>query len=424
MADAEEGAPPLAEAAELVDAEAAAAADGGGDAAEAAAVAAPMDFAKEAVPVAIPANFFKQVEIDLEDARVGLAGVTTHDVPHVSDEVILQALREHNVVLTLTRGDVDRHDDELEAAREESRQLRARLEAAEARIEAQADDLAATKARVAAAEENVSALQDKVSGLDDLEETVKSQGLRLTALHETQQAMGTRFDKRFEAAEGALARVEGRVGSVEGAASRLEGRVDKLKEELLVPAHNVTLPADLQAEGEAGGSEDDVAKLTHLLGVFRDSLEAHEAAVERQRKMLEEHAEAIDGKASIDVEDAVRAHAAHLEGVQSRMDARARAGFSGVPRGASGRASSVDVDAADGRTHQFSPVARSTRDTTRRPFVEVGVSPRRTRTATCPPCSRTSRPRSRSFWRSWSSSSARCPTTTSTSRSRGATRRF
>ena len=154
--------------------------------------------------------------------------------------------------------------------------LRARLEAAEARIEAQADDLAATKARVAAAEENVSALQDKVSGLDDLEETVKSQGLRLTALHETQQAMGARFDKRFEAAEGALARVEGRVGSVEGAASRLEGRVDKLKEELLVPAHNVTLPADLQAEGEAGGSEDDVAKLTHLLGVFRGAAQESE----------------------------------------------------------------------------------------------------------------------------------------------------
>ncbi|KAH8059727.1 hypothetical protein JL721_9144 [Aureococcus anophagefferens] len=180
---------------------------------------------------------------------------------------------------------------------EESRQLRARLEAAEARIEAQADDLAATKARVAAAEENVQALQDKVSGLDDLEETVKSQGLRLTALHETQQAMGARFDKRFEAAEGALARVEGRVGSVEGAASRLEGRVDKLKEELLVPAHNVTLPADLQAEGEAGGSEDDVAKLTHLLGVFGCGAAA---AVEPGAKMLE-HAEAIDGKASIDL---------------------------------------------------------------------------------------------------------------------------
>ena len=120
-------------------------------------------FSADEVPELIPKDFFKQVAVDLEKSRVDLIGVTEHTVPYVSDEAILQTLREHNVVLTFTRHDVDRHDDELEAAREVSKLLHASLQQAERNIERQFADLAETKGRLEVAENNIVILQAKVS---------------------------------------------------------------------------------------------------------------------------------------------------------------------------------------------------------------------------------------------------------------------
>ena len=112
------------------------------------------------------------------------------------------------------------------------------------------------------------------------------------------------------------------LGTVEEVVSHLQARVAKLKENLLVPAQNVTLPTELQAD-LTGNVDDRGSQLTHLLASFRDQLEIHEADVERQRKMLQDHTIAISGKASIEIENIVHSHSLHLEGVQAKIDANA-----------------------------------------------------------------------------------------------------
>ena len=84
----------------------------------------------------------------------------------------------------------------------------------------------------------------------------------------------------------------------------------------------MTLPTELQAD-LTGNVDDRGSQLTHLLASFRDQLEIHEADVERQRKMLQDHAIAISGKASIEIENIVHSHSLHLEGVQAKIDANA-----------------------------------------------------------------------------------------------------
>jgi len=270
-------------------------------------------------------HVFRQVGLAVEEVRRLLTGRTDHKEPHVSDGAILRTLKQHNSVLSSTRRDVNQHDTELKLVQEESRQLRAFLRRARQTIELQSAGLNEIGGRLSTAERTIETLKGQISGLDDLEKMISNHNVQISTLREKANAMDMRSSRRFEANEQSLSTVEFRLGTAEVIASRLEGRIDRLKEELLLPAHNVTLPADLHAEAnlteETMVTEDQRSHLTHLLGVFRDQLETHEATVENHNKQLAEHTEAIKGKAKVAIEKAVWCHASRLDTLQEKMDA-------------------------------------------------------------------------------------------------------
>lgn len=265
------------------------------------------------------------MELVVEDVRRLLTGKTEHNEPHVSDLAILQTLKQHNWILFSTRRDVDRHDTQLKLVQDESGLLRAFLEEARHAIERQSVELIKANGRLDVTEKTIEALQEKVSCLSFLEKTISNHNVQISTLQETASAMDLRSSKRFEAHEQSLSTVKMRMNTTEVTASRLEGRIDRLKEELLLPAYNVTLPTDLHAEARftegAVATEDQKSHLTHLLGAFRDQLETHEAAVEHHDKKLDDHTAAIRLKAKIDIEETICSHTSQLDLLQKKMEA-------------------------------------------------------------------------------------------------------
>ena len=276
----------------------------------------------DAIRQSMPVGFFRQMEHDVESSHVDMVGATKHSMPYVAETTLLETLRGHNAILGAIQETVDRHDELLESARHEMRQLREFLAAVERSTRKQSEELAGTRQQLIDNRDQISVLQGRLSTFKDLEDKVCSQDGQITALQKLANDMDARFTRRFEGTQTFLSKVDMRLGTVEEVVSHLQARVAKLKENLLVPAQNVTLPTELQAD-LTGNVDDRGSQLTHLLASFRDQLEIHEADVERQRKMLQDHAIAISGKASIEIENIVHSHSLHLEGVQAKIDANA-----------------------------------------------------------------------------------------------------
>ena len=270
----------------------------------------------------MPVGILKQMKLDIESSHVDMVGATKHSMPYVAEETLLETLRGHNTILSATQETIDRHDESLESARHEMRQLREFLAAAEQSIRKQSEELAGTRHQLIDAKHQTSLLQDRLSTLKNLEHKVCSQDGQIITLQKLANDMDARFTRHFEGTQTSLSKVDIRLGTVEEAVSHLQARVAKLKENLLVPAQNVTLPTELQA-GLSENIDDRGSQLTHLLVSFRDQLEIHEADVECQRKMLQDHAIAISSKASIEIETTVSSHSLQLEGVQAKIDADA-----------------------------------------------------------------------------------------------------
>ena len=276
----------------------------------------------DAIRQSMPVGFFRQMEHDVESSHVDMVGATKHSMPYVAETTLLETLRGHNAILGAIQETVDRHDELLESARHEMKQLREFLAAVERSTRKQSEELAGTRQQLIDNRDQISVLQGRLSTFKDLEDKVCSQDGQITALQKLANDMDARFTRRFEGTQTFLSKVDMRLGTVEEVVSHLQARVAKLKENLLVPAQNVTLPTELQAD-LTGNVDDRGSQLTHLLASFRDQLEIHEADVERQRKMLQDHAIAISGKASIEIENIVHSHSLHLEGVQAKIDANA-----------------------------------------------------------------------------------------------------
>ena len=276
----------------------------------------------DAIRQSMPVGFFRQMEHDVESSHVDMVGATKHSMPYVAETTLLETLRGHNAILGAIQETVDRHDELLESARHEMRQLREFLAAVERSTRKQSEELAGTRQQLIDNRDQISVLQGRLSTFKDLEDKVCSQDGQITALQKLANDMDARFARRFEETQTFLSKVDMRLGTVEEVVSHLQARVAQLKENLLIPAQNVTLPTELQAD-LTGNVDDRGSQLTHLLASFRDQLEIHEADVERQRKMLQDHAIAISGKASIEIENIVHSHSLHLEGVQAKIDANA-----------------------------------------------------------------------------------------------------
>mmetsp|Transcript_6680 Transcript_6680/g.21027 ORF Transcript_6680/g.21027 Transcript_6680/m.21027 type:complete len:514 (+) Transcript_6680:41-1582(+) len=268
-------------------------------------------------------SVFQSLDSDIERCRADLVGATNHQVPYVTDETILHSLRVHNSVLICSQQNVDRHDKELKTTRDEMGLLRKSFIMAEENIVRQSEELGEVKSQLKDAQDRITALMEKTSILKDLECKVSEQNAQIATLRQLMISMDSRFTKHLEHNELHRSNVEIRLGSMEESTVHLEASMGRLKDELLLPAQNVILPEELQII-ESGASDSQYSQLTHLLASFRDKLEIQEVALEHQRKILQSHATAIDGKASIELENAMRLHASRLANVQAKVDADAQ----------------------------------------------------------------------------------------------------
>ena len=193
-------------------------------------------------------------------------------MPYVAETTLLETLRGHNAILGAIQETVDRHDELLESARHEMKQLREFLAAVERSTRKQSEELAGTRQQLIDNRDQISVLQGRLSTFKDLEDKVCSQDGQITALRKLANDMDARFARRFEETQTFLSKVDMRLGTVEEVVSHLQARVAQLKENLLIPAQNVTLPTELQAD-LTGNVDDRGSQLTHLLASFRDQLE-------------------------------------------------------------------------------------------------------------------------------------------------------
>merc|ERR1712199_71755 len=120
-------------------------------------------------------------------------------------------------------------------------QLREFLAAVERSTRKQSEELAGTRQQLIDNRDQISVLQGRLSTFKDLEDKVCSQDGQITALQKLANDMDARFTRRFEGTQTFLSKVDMRLGTVEEVVSHLQARVAKLKENLLVPAQNVTL---------------------------------------------------------------------------------------------------------------------------------------------------------------------------------------
>jgi len=276
--------------------------------------------------------FFRHISAGIEKARILLIGSKEHKLPYISDEVILQTLQKHNAVMLVTRQDMERNEVKLQAEHDELKLLKTSSKKAEQLLVTQGAGLCDVDSRLRVMENTIQALQGKLSGLGELEGMVSRQGEQIVALQEVVDGIQLQSSERFEANKQILLTVETRLRNAETMTSRLETRVDRLKEELFLPACNITLPLELHAQRFVGDSPHDkkVHLLTHLLGTFQDQLESHETSVEFHNARIDEHAIAIAGKAKIDLEEIVRAHSALLDRVQAKINADADCDIPGM----------------------------------------------------------------------------------------------
>ena len=184
----------------------------------------------DAIRQSMPVGFFRQMEHDVESSHVDMVGATKHSMPYVAETTLLETLRGHNAILGAIQETVDRHDELLESARHEMKQLREFLAAVERSTRKQSEELAGTRQQLIDNRDQISVLQGRLSTFKDLEDKVCSQDGQITALQKLANDMDARFTRRFEGTQTFLSKVDMRLGTVEEVVSHLQARSQAKRE--------------------------------------------------------------------------------------------------------------------------------------------------------------------------------------------------
>ena len=213
-----------------------------------------------------------------------LKGVTVLPKPHVSKEVMVKVLQEHNGLMVSVKKDITTTNREIGKLAKKADVIEGDLGEVTERVDAAETNIAGLGARVRTLEKRTDEIAEQLTAIDELRALIAAQDARIklleTAVPEVRETVAAHAKAEKERLDGHDVALAKQLEQHE----RLEVRVTRMPGELRLPTDQIVVRDPALTGGN--GDEDDESTLTGLLRTDHAALLKAGASISVHGKMI------------------------------------------------------------------------------------------------------------------------------------------